>query len=76
MGTLIGLAVLAAIDWYLFRKTGLHIHQLIAKKYAEYLDGKENRKQSFWATALLYMTSDYYHVGMNDKFVLLHIRAM
>jgi hypothetical protein len=44
MGTLIGLAVLAAIDWYLFRKTGLHIHQLIAKKYAEYLEGKENRK--------------------------------
>ena len=44
MGTIIGLAVLATIDWYLFRKTGLHIHQLIAKKYAEYLDGKENRK--------------------------------
>ncbi|MGR3024831.1 hypothetical protein [Vibrio vulnificus] len=44
MGTIIGLAVLAAIDWYLVRKTGLHIHQLVAKKYAEYLDGKENRK--------------------------------
>ncbi len=44
MGTIIGLVVLAAIDWYLVRKTGLHIHQLISKKYAEYLGGKENRK--------------------------------
>ncbi|EGU29179.1 hypothetical protein VIBRN418_07930 [Vibrio sp. N418] len=44
MGTIIGLAVLAAIDWYLVRKKGLHIHQLIAKKYVEYLDSKENRK--------------------------------
>lgn len=44
MGTIIGFAVLAAVDWYLVRKTGLHIHQLISKKYAEYLVGKENRK--------------------------------
>ncbi|MBW3695613.1 hypothetical protein EK599_07885 [Vibrio sp. T187] len=44
MGTIIGLVILAAIDWYLARKTGLHIHQLISKKYAEHLDSKENHK--------------------------------
>ncbi len=44
MGTIIGLVILAAIDWYLVRKTGLHIHQLISKKYAEHLQGKENHK--------------------------------
>ncbi len=40
MGTIIGLVILAAIDWYLVRKTGLHIHQLITKK----LSDKENKK--------------------------------
>lgn len=44
MGTIIGFIILAAVDWYLVRKTGLHIHQLISKKYAEYLQGKENNK--------------------------------
>ncbi|WP_275665548.1 hypothetical protein [Vibrio sp. Isolate33] len=44
MGTLIGLIVLVAIDWYLVRKTGLHIHQWVSKKYAEHLDDKENHK--------------------------------
>lgn len=45
MGTIIGLIILAALDWYLVRKTGLHMPQLISKKYAEYLQDKENRKQ-------------------------------
>ncbi|CAK6712457.1 MULTISPECIES: hypothetical protein [Vibrio harveyi group] len=44
MGTIIGLVILAAIDWYLVRKTGLHVHQLISKKYAEYSNGKEHHK--------------------------------
>ncbi|HAS6420346.1 hypothetical protein ACK14O_26345 [Vibrio harveyi] len=44
MGTIIGLVILAAIDWYLVRKTGLHIHQLISKKYAEHSSGKEHHK--------------------------------
>lgn len=44
MGTIIGFIILAGIDWYLVRKTGLHIHQLISKKYAEFLRGKENHK--------------------------------
>ncbi|BAX53757.1 hypothetical protein [Photobacterium damselae] len=44
MGTIIGLIILAALDWYLVRKTGLHMPQLISKKYAEYLQDKENRK--------------------------------
>ncbi|MDN3630681.1 hypothetical protein [Vibrio lentus] len=44
MGTIIGLVVLAAIDWYLVRKTGFHIHQWISRKYAEHLQGKENSK--------------------------------
>jgi len=44
MGTIIGFIILAAIDWYLVRKTGLHIHQLITKKYAEYLSNKEKNK--------------------------------
>jgi len=42
MGTIIGLVILAAIDWYLVRKTGLHIHQLISQKYAEHLRRKGN----------------------------------
>ncbi len=44
MGTIIGLVILAGVDWYLVRKTGLHIPQLISKKYAEYLRGKEHHK--------------------------------
>ncbi|GAB7219950.1 hypothetical protein [Vibrio comitans] len=44
MGTIIGLVVLAALDWYLVRNTGLHIHQLISKKYAEYLSNKDSNK--------------------------------
>ncbi len=44
MGTIIGLAILAAIDWYLVRKTGLHVHQLISKKYAEHSRSKEHHK--------------------------------
>ncbi len=44
MGTIIGLVILAVIDWYLVRKTGFHIHQWIAKKYEEYVQGKENNK--------------------------------
>ncbi|PAW07588.1 hypothetical protein B6K85_26875 [Vibrio sp. V1B] len=40
MGTIIGLVILAAIDWYLVRKTGLHIHQLISKKYTEHSRSK------------------------------------
>ncbi|MFL7033191.1 hypothetical protein BCS71_07440 [Vibrio lentus] len=44
MGTISGLVVLAAIDWYLVRKTGFHIPQWISRKYAEHLQGKENSK--------------------------------
>ncbi|GAL16046.1 hypothetical protein JCM19233_7068 [Vibrio astriarenae] len=44
MGTIIGLVVLAAVDWLLVRKTGLHFHQLISKKYAEHLQSKEQHK--------------------------------
>ncbi|GGK26366.1 hypothetical protein [Aliivibrio fischeri] len=44
MGTVIGLLILIAIDWYLLRKTGFHIHKLISKKYAEYLQSKEKDK--------------------------------
>ena len=44
MGTIIGLVILVAIDWYLVRKTGLHIHQLIAQKYAEHSRSKEDHK--------------------------------
>jgi len=44
MGTIIGLVILAAIDWYLVRKTRLHIHEWISKKYEEYLSRKENNK--------------------------------
>lgn len=44
MGTVIGLLILIAIDWYLLRKTGLHIHKFISKKYAEYLQSKEKDK--------------------------------
>ncbi|CAK1850417.1 hypothetical protein [Vibrio crassostreae] len=44
MGTIIGLVILAAIDWYLVRKTGLHIHQCISKKYATHLSEKGNKK--------------------------------
>ncbi|GEA59138.1 hypothetical protein VCO01S_03310 [Vibrio comitans NBRC 102076] len=44
MGTIIGLIILAALDWYLVRNTGLHIHQLISKKYAEYLSDKKSNK--------------------------------
>lgn len=46
MGTVIGLLILIAIDWYLLRKTGLHIHKFISKKYAEYLQNKEKNKQA------------------------------
>ncbi|TDR74763.1 hypothetical protein [Photobacterium lutimaris] len=42
MGTIIGFVILAAIDWYLIRKTGLHIHQWISKKYEEHLLSKKN----------------------------------
>lgn len=44
MGTIIGFIILAAIDWYIVRKTGLHIPQWISKKYGEYLSSKENKK--------------------------------
>ncbi|OCH46834.1 hypothetical protein A6E02_09630 [Aliivibrio fischeri] len=44
MGTVIGLLILIAIDWYLLRKTGLHIHKFISKKYVEYLQSKEKDK--------------------------------
>ncbi len=44
MGTVIGLLILAAIDWYLFRKAGLHIHKWISKKYAAYLSDKGSKK--------------------------------
>lgn len=44
MGTIVGLVILAALDWYLVRKTGLHIHQLIAKKLAEHTAGKKHHK--------------------------------
>ncbi|MDD9173866.1 MULTISPECIES: hypothetical protein [Aliivibrio] len=44
MGTIIGFVVLAAIDWFIVRKTGLHIHQWVSRKYEEYLQGKENDK--------------------------------
>ena len=44
MGTIIGLVILAVIDWYFVRKTGLHIHQLISKKYAEHSHSKEHHK--------------------------------
>ncbi|ELU51227.1 hypothetical protein [Vibrio campbellii] len=32
MGTIIGILILAGIDYLLKRKTGLHLHQWIAKK--------------------------------------------
>ncbi len=44
MGSTLCLAILAAIDWYLVRITGLHIHQLISQKYAERLHSKEHHK--------------------------------
>lgn len=44
MGTVIGLVILVTIDWYLVRKTGLHIHKWISKKYAAYLSEKGNKK--------------------------------
>ncbi len=44
MGTVIGLVILVAIDWYLVRKKGLHIHNWISKKYAVYLSEKGNKK--------------------------------
>ncbi|WP_428751587.1 hypothetical protein [Vibrio cionasavignyae] len=44
MGTIIGLVILAAIDWYLVRKTGFHIHQWVSYKYEEYLQNKESKK--------------------------------
>jgi hypothetical protein len=44
MGTVIGLAILAAIDFYLVRKTGLHIHQWISSRYEEYLESKKTKK--------------------------------
>jgi hypothetical protein len=43
MGTIVGFVILAAIDWYLVRKTKLHIHQWIAKKYAKHLSNKEDK---------------------------------
>lgn len=44
MRTIIDLVILAAIDRYLVRKTGLHIHQLISQNYAEHLHSKENHR--------------------------------
>ncbi|GAL31252.1 hypothetical protein JCM19239_3150 [Vibrio variabilis] len=44
MGTIVGLVILAVVDWYLVRKTGLHIHQWVSKKYNDYLLGKQNKK--------------------------------
>ena len=41
MGTVIGLVILAVVDTYLKRKTGLHLHQWIAKKYQESQDAKK-----------------------------------
>lgn len=35
MGTIIGLLILAGVDTILKRKTGLHLHQWIAKKYRD-----------------------------------------
>ena len=35
MGTIIGLLILAGVDVFLKRQTGLHLHQWIAKKYKE-----------------------------------------
>lgn len=42
MGTVIGLVILAAIDWYLIGKTGLHIHQWVANKYVQHQQDKKN----------------------------------
>ena len=47
MGTVIGLVILAAIDWYLFRKTGLHIHKWISKKYAATCRRRETKNSLF-----------------------------
>ncbi|WP_299138713.1 hypothetical protein [uncultured Vibrio sp.] len=44
MGTVTGLIVLAAIDWYLVRKSGLHIHQWISNKYEEHQQNKRDSK--------------------------------
>ncbi len=45
MGTIIGLIILAAADWYLVRKTGLHIHQWVSRKYQQHQQqGKEGSK--------------------------------
>lgn len=35
MGTVIGLFVLAGFDFYINRKTGLHLPESISKKYQE-----------------------------------------
>ncbi|EDP59633.1 hypothetical protein AND4_10764 [Vibrio sp. AND4] len=40
MGTIIGLLILAGIDMYLKRKTGLHLHQWIAKKIRDSQNNK------------------------------------
>ena len=42
MGTIIGLIILATVDVLLKRKTGLHIHQWVSKKYSAYLESKKN----------------------------------
>lgn len=40
MGTIVGLLILAIIDIQLKRKSGLHLHQWIAKKYRDYQKSK------------------------------------
>jgi hypothetical protein len=40
MGTIIGLLVLAGVDVLLKRKTGLQLHQWIARKYSDHQDNK------------------------------------
>ncbi|MDO6684471.1 MULTISPECIES: hypothetical protein [unclassified Agarivorans] len=41
MGTVIGLLILAGVDVYLKRRTGLHLHQWITKKFKERQDSKK-----------------------------------
>lgn len=41
MGTVIGLVLLALIAYMVRKKTGLHLHRWIEKKYQEYEDSKK-----------------------------------
>ena len=46
MGTIIGLLILAGVDVYIMRRTGLHLHQWISKKYKKSQDAKNKIKST------------------------------